>query len=833
MEPKFPGCNCSVCPFKDREFVPPEGPKDSEVLFLGQAPARNEVREGRPFAGQAGVCLNAALEESSLERGKILIDNVILCFFAGGERPPREAVECCRGHIDLETPRVIVPLGNDALGVVTNRWDGIMSLSGEAFGSPEKVVIPLVHPAFYLRNNMPESFTDFVQGVSLVRDFLEGRSYFHVGSRFRVLRSREEALALFESLRSSPPRDLAVDLEASGPDPFGDIILCVALAWDEEEGVVIPWDSEYLRQHNSEFVGLLEDEEVFRSLKSCLELQPGVLAHNSLYDACMLKREGIDVRVVNDTLLMHYVLDERRGVQGLKNIARRFLGLSDWEVGLKDYLPNKEAPFTLVPPGVLFEYAAKDACVELVLRRKLGQVLDTPENAGPKRLYTGAGEQAGLMDICRMFVDVISRGVRMDPEALSVALKEMPSRLEELSESLRQYTGSEFYNPGSVPDNRYYLFEKFGLPKVKGDSTDKEVLETLRGEHPFVDLLLEYRQYQKVCNTYMVNIARSYRSGRGHPDFKLFGTVTGRLSANNLNPLVFPRESRGDLYSYPKRVFVADDGCFLLQADYKGMELRVLAVLSQDPWALEVLSNPESDWHGEMAEEMYGELYTGADEKLKKELRVIAKMLVFGLNYGRGAPSIARQLRCSAFRENPEFCPRCRAGLDCLRALREADDLIERYFSPIPVIKHWRTEQVRLAHTVGYIESPFGRRRRFPLITASNKHAVDKQALNTAVQSTASDCTLQAMYRLYSEVGDLVRPLWTVHDAVLMNVSLRATPRDVEGILSIIEETPRVLLDTDLPFFLDASAGFRWGALTPYEGVIPELADLTLLPSAD
>ncbi len=830
MNPKYPGCKCSICPFADRQFVPPSGPPDAGVLFLGQAPARGEVRDGRPFSGPSGIAFEAALAECGLSRDEVRVDNTILCFFAGGERPPREVVEACRGHVDLETPRAIVPMGNDAAGVVLDTWDGIMRYSGVAIGTPEKSVVPLIHPAFYIRSR-PEGFRDFKDGIDLVSRIAKGQTYHHVGSEYRVLTDKDEAIALLEELTLNPPDTLAVDLETDWPDVASAIITCVALAWNETEGVIIPWDSDYLEAHGSDFVGLLEFQDVYDALKAALEANSGVLAYNAPFDACLLKREGIDVYIRDDPLLMHYALDERRGVQGLKIVARLVLGIPDWEEEIKPYTKGGKA-YTEIPPEILFKYAAKDACIELALRRHFWGALNRPENAGVLKLYMGEGIFPGLMGYCRMLIDTTTTGVRMDAVQLSKAMTEMPARLRELELELREMVGDRFYNPNSYKDNQHFMFRVLELPKVKGDSTDKDVLEALSGQHPFIDLLVEYRQLLKVCNTYMFNLARAYRAGRGHPDLKLFGSVNGRLTANQLNPLVFPRESRGDLYSSVKKIFIADEGCFLLLVDYSGMEFRIGAILSGDPWMLENLRDPEFDIHTAVAIQMYGDTFLNADAELRKELRVIAKMLVFGLNFGRGPASIAKQLGCSRSKKRQEAigtwdgvatCNLCDRGRKCQRSLRESYQLVEAYFTPMPVFKWWRESEIQLAHSQGYIETPLGRRRRFDLITRENVGRVRTQGVNTNTQSTANDCNLTAMYRLWAEKGDIIRPLWPVHDAILSNVSLDATPEDIDDILQIIAETPQMLLGTDLPFFLDAEVGFRWGELEKYTGKIPTL----------
>jgi DNA polymerase-1 len=248
------------------------------------------------------------------------------------------------------------------------------------------------------------------------------------------------------------------------------------------------------------------------------------------------------------------------------------------------------------------------------------------------------------------------------------------------------------------------------------------------------------------------------------------------------------------------------------------MELRIGAFLSQDEFMIRVLSDRSTDWHATMALEMYKEVFKNADSALRKELRVIAKMLVFGLNYGRGVKSIARQLGCSKKAD----CNLCQKKLDCRLALREAQELVNRYFAPIPGYLAWRELQKKLARTVGYIETPFGNRRRFDMITDLNWNDVERQSLNSPIQSTANYVNLHVMLTLYHELGRLVRPHWPIHDAVLMSILLKASPKDVNDVISLMEEVPRRVLKTDLPFFVDFEVGMRWGSLSKWKGKIPE-----------
>ena len=792
MGPKYPGCDCENCPMKNEGFVPPDGPEDSKILFIGQAPAYYEVKSGHPFSGPSGVLLDGALETVGLNRKDVRTDNSVLCFNkAGSGDPSRASVEACSGHITnaIEKADIIIPMGNSALGAVLGKEiSGITHYSNTLFRHEEKIILPLIHPAFYLRQKNPEMFRDFLDGMSLLKEQVDGEDLWSdLVPEVKVFRTIEEVVPFLEDLRDNPPKTLAVDLETDYPDPVGGTITCVSLAMEYDKAFIIPWNAQYLEDHGSDLEPLLEYQVVYDRLKEALEAQVGVVMHNSPFDARLLRREEINVPVHDDTLLMHYALDERTTSQGLKSIARHLLGVADWETDIKQYLPNKQAPYTLIPPDVLYPYAGRDSCYTLILRDKLRNRLDSEDNEGPKRLYDD------LLKPCNeMLMGLSLEGVSMDAELLVQSMTEMPEKLAQLEKELEELAEDRWFNPRSPKQISEVLFDKLKLRRINGNSANKDVLEQLSGEHPFVDTLVEYRQYLKVSSTYIENFARSYHNGKGYPELRLFGTVTGRLSGNKLNPLVMPRESRGDLYRTVKNIFISDPGCFLWSSDYKSAELRVMAVLANDQWLMDQLSQPDIDFHSLMAEQIFGDEFLDADKSKQKELRVIAKMFVFGLNYGREAPSIARQLNCS---------------------ITEASDLIARYFKPMPDVLAWRKEMERKAIDDEYLENPFGRRRRFSLITKDTIHDIKKQAINTPPQSTANDLNLLTMERVRRELSPEVRTLWPVHDSILCNVNEDVPNEILYDLRDILFNNPSELLNTRLPFFIDIAVGYRWGGL--------------------
>lgn len=827
---KYPGCDCKGCPFKDAPFVPPDGPDGSELLFVGMAPAYYEVKQGRPFAGPSGQIFDASLDFVGLSRSDVRADNGALCSGIKPRQgdPPDAVLRSCRQHIlnAMESAKIVVPMGNFAFRSTTGRPEpfGIMEFAGTTIRHENKIVMPLIHPSFYLEKPS-DWFKDFLDSMELLASLSKGAPLLRdIEITTKVFTDREEVIDWLNSLEDKEV--MAVDLETDYPDPVRGIITCISLAYNEHEAFVIPWDSEYLEQHSSDYVPLMEDQEVYNALKSCLERQTGLIAHNAPFDARLLRREDIDLVIKDDTLLMHYALDERASGQGLKRICKLMLGIPDWDRNLKQYLKRKDAPYTDIPPHALFPYAGEDGCRTVTLHRVLEELLNRPENEGPKRAYDTI-----LKRMNTMLIDISLEGVGMDGEALVEALRTMPKILWELEKELTYLTDNNLFNPASPQQVSKFLFEKLKLPQVKGNSTDASVLEYLAGdledenldelpiERQFPAKLLQFRHYGKVTNTYMQTFAREYLRGKGYPDLRLFGTVGGRLSGNKFNPLVFPRESRGGIYKVVKSIIVPDDreNEAIWVVDCKGMELRILAYLADDPWLKQQMNDRGVDFHSIMAQEIFGDRFTNADAEERKELRVVAKMLVFGLNYGRGAASIARQLGCS---------------------VKEAQGLIDRYFAPMPRVYEWREEIKHKAIQDEYLETPFGRRRRFHLITEKNKSEIERQALNIPVSSTANDVNFFVMMELRDRMHPVVKPKFPVHDSIVQSNRLDMTADQVREVMDIFTNVPQEVLNcTDLEFHWDYSIGPNWSDTTGCKSVedimnrMAQLSELSLVTS--
>lgn len=799
---------CQGCPLYGRPQVHPTG--DGPITVVGMAPGPAEAQKGRPFVGPSGDVLFKALASAGVPRGAVRLDNAVLCALAPGETPPKEALRRCRPHIRMG--RATVALGNDALWSLTGT-DGVGTHDGQVLHTPGGAVIPTYHPATVLHGNTM-SFHSLVSALRLAYAVAHNSAPPPQPS-VRII-TPDTLPALCATL----PPTVFLDVETDILDFKAGRILCVSLS-DGHTAWVVPWDGEYLSLYGNPYPNVLDDPRWRDALRSALARRQ-VICHNALYDLPLLLREGFSLSLADDTLTMAYCINENPVGHGLKECAQRWLGVPNWESALALYTDGSK-PYTQVPPTILFHYSALDAYYTARLYPVLLSAMGQSEYA----LYRGRGAWPGLLAVERALLDTAySKGCLIDWERAKSVYALYQASLREMARELGRDVGFPL-NPNSHKDVARALYSvhklapvsatnRAGKPLPEG-STAREALERY-AHHPWVAKLLEYRSYQKVVGTYLENLV--CYDGRVYPDLRPWGTVTGRLVASRTNPLVIPRGTRGDLYRALRQVFVADPGHILVQMDYSGFELRVCAVLSQDPYMLSVLSDPARDWHSETAERMFGDRFRTAQPQVRKELRTTAKGVVFGVLYGMHPTTLARILHCpqsTAWHKRMgtqgEGCPLCDKGSVCPKAIETATEVAQAILAPLTTFAQWRNDVVRRLRLHGFVENPFGRRRRFGYLTPQTTPHAILQAVNFMVQSTASDICLTAFVRL-TQMGNGVTPLWPIHDSVLLQVP-HTYP--IQPLITTFSTTPQDLLHTTLPFPAEVSIGPTWGDMEPYE----------------
>ena len=405
------------------------------------------------------------------------------------------------------------------------------------------------------------------------------------------------------------------------------------------------------------------------------------------------------------------------------------------------------------------------------------------EDEGLTRLYE---------EIERPLVPVLVRmeraGIQVDTSAMDAMSLEFGAAMRNLESRIHSAAGRAF-NIASTRELSQVLFEELKLPVLKrlktGPSTDQDVLEKLAEQHPLPALVLEHRGLSKLKGTYVDALPQLVEAdGRIHTTFHQGGAATGRLSSSDPNLQNIP--IRTELSKRIRAAFVAPPGRLLLSADYSQVELRILAHYASDPALLEAFRLGE-DVHAATAAETFGvprEAVTG-------DQRRIAKVLNFGIAYGLSAFGLSQRL---------DLPP------------REAQAIIDRYFSRYAAVKRWLEETVSSARKEGEVRTLFGRKRALPELMSRNpalRQGAERMAVNTPIQGTAADLIKIAMIRLDRALAREcldAQMLLQVHDELVLEVAERDAPRLTE----VVREEMGAAGQLAVPLEVEVGQGRSW-----------------------
>lgn len=397
-----------------------------------------------------------------------------------------------------------------------------------------------------------------------------------------------------------------------------------------------------------------------------------------------------------------------------------------------------------------------------------------------------------LADIEIPLAEVLSsmeiEGVKLDTEALREFGDALQPKIKEIEQDIYKEAGHEF-NIGSPKQLSVVLFEELGLPAGKkrktGYSTDADTLEGLRGRHPIIPLIFDYRTLTKLYNTYVKGLEAAVSpDGRMHTTFKQTETRTGRISSAEPNIQNIP--VRTEIGRNFRRFFVAGEGRMLADADYSQIELRVLAHLSGDKAMIKTFCEG-GDIHTETA----ASVLNVPPELITPEQRRSAKAVNFGIVYGIGAFSLAKDINVSV----PE-------------AKRYIDDYLTHYSG----VKAYMDKVTASAEKDGWAVTMFGRKRFIPEILSTNKtvKALGKRiAMNTPIQGTAADIIKIAMIRVYRRLKKELpeaKLILQVHDELIVE----APEAQADKAAQILTEEMQGAVKLAVPLTADAKEGRSW-----------------------
>lgn len=553
-------------------------------------------------------------------------------------------------------------------------------------------------------------------------------------------------------------------------DPFMAAIAFKDAVSEGEAGFAVSEKGLYFALKNDRYY-FFHDFDYAEDLKKLAEEQ-GVTLYTLNLKQQLKKIPFAPDRKIYDLSLAAYVINPLKDTYIYEDLARDYLSMTLPDI--KEITEEQNA---------MAHGSAADAFAAMVALKTGKTLLKRLDELEERALYEDIE-----MPLVYTLHDMESVGIKVDREALIRYGAELKEGIDRLQKRIYEQAGMEF-NINSPKQLGEVLFEKLGLKGGKktktGYSTAADVLEKLAEENAIVKDILEYRTLSKLNSTYAEGLLSFIaEDGRIHGEFNQMVTATGRISSTNPNLQNIPiRTEMGRRF---RKVFVPEEGCVFIDADYSQVELRILASLSGDEKLIEAYRNA-SDIHAVTA----SQVFHVPMEEVTPQLRRNAKAVNFGIVYGISAFGLSE-------------------GLSISRA--EAKEYIERYFATYPDVKRYLDGEVQFARDHGYIKTIFGRQRPVPDINASNfmrRSFSERVAMNSPIQGAAADIMKKAMNavnRALHAGGFQSRIVVQVHDELLLEC-----PKDeAEQVKALLVEKMEQAADLSVRLVADASEGLNW-----------------------
>jgi DNA polymerase-1 len=512
---------------------------------------------------------------------------------------------------------------------------------------------------------------------------------------------------------------------------------------------------------------------------------PGLakLAHNGKYDMTVLAEAGLAVNGLTfDTMLAAHLLGESS--LGLKALAFARLGIEMAPISELIGTGAKQIPMSQVDISRAGQYA----CADADNTRRLAEVFEPELHRDD--LWPLFNEVE--MPLVPVLMKMERNGIAVDTGRLVEMSRNLGDRLRQIEADIYNWVGHQF-NINSPQQLGPVLFEELKLPsprKIRNRySTEASVLEGLRGAHPVVEKVLEYRQFGKLKSTYVDALTGlvNPKTGRVHTSFNQTRTSTGRLSSSDPNLQNIP--IRDEIGRQVREAFVAPNNTRLLSGDYSQIDLRALAHLSGDENLTGAFHRGE-DIHTATAARIFG-VEAAA---VTPDMRRMAKTINFGVIYGMSEYGLEQATELSR---------------------QEAADFIAAYFERYAGVKKYLEATKEQARRQGYVETILHRKRTIPEINSANRQlreAAERMAINMPVQGTSADIIKVAMVNLNREMdkrGLSSKMLLQVHDELVFEV-----PEEEMRIMSqIVPEVMTGAIELNVPLQVDIKAGENWGVM--------------------
>lgn len=544
--------------------------------------------------------------------------------------------------------------------------------------------------------------------------------------------------------------------------------------YDEEKNTVT-----YIKLNNNDFI------EKFKSIFENKDIRK--IGYHLSEDYVLFKQLGINMEnVYYDIEVAAYDLNSTIGTYTIEASSEIYL-----KIDANEYLSKYDQGKKKNKQITLFQDEENDESEKYIHGFKTYLIKNIYEET------TKELEKNNLMDLFNNIemplVTVLGEmqynGMKVDKEGLTRFGESLKEKLEEIRKQIYELCGEEF-NINSTQQLGNILFEKLKLPVYKktksGYSTDVEILEKLKDEHPVIEKILEYRSLMKLNSTYVEGLIPyiNEKTGRIHSYFHQTITATGRISSTEPNLQNIP--TRMELGKQLRKVFKPEDGFIFIDADYSQIELRVLAHVSKDEHMVEAFKNDE-DIHKQVASKVLG---IPMDE-VTKEQRSSAKAVNFGIVYGISDFGLAQQLGISK---------------------KQAKQYIDQYLEKYSGIKSFMDNIIEEAKEKGYVETLFHRRRYITELSSNNymvRQFGARAAMNTPIQGTAADIMKIAMINVYNKLKEQkldAKLILQIHDELI----IECKEEEKEIAKKILQDCMENVTKLEIPLKVEVSEAKDW-----------------------
>jgi DNA polymerase-1 len=766
-----PECEkCGLCRTASTVNIMGVGPIPAKFMVVTDMPGWAEDEKGVPLTGKGKDMLYSMLKEAGINPKECYFTNAVKCRTPEGRAPKAAEMKECREYLDGELavvkPKYVLLLGSTSYkmmlgsGKITDDHGKIVEKNGVKY-------MPSFSPWIAFRD--PKRAEPLKADLMRFGNMLKGVSSELPKLNLRYVKNFNDVNEMLDEISENTV--VSFDVETTSlKRHFGHINLLGIGLQDSQWILPLEW-------HEGSFKG--KSAVIRQILELIAEALKGkkVVGQNGKFDNLWLKHHyGVKFPLSFDTMIAAYALNENRPTN-LNYLTKVFLNWPGYDISTEEKVGNTSLK-------KLSTYLGYDVygtrALYFILRDLLKK--DRPTARVFKLL---------LMPAARAYENIEEAGMYIYPMRFDEVDKHISTQMEKVLAKLHKF---KVMNWGSTKQVGEFLFGDLKLPileSTKGGSasTGESVLMRLRDQHPCIDLLLEYKGLKQQHSFFIAGWKKRMHKGMLYPSFKLAHTVTGRTSCEEPNLQQVPRDP------VIRSLIGAPKGWTHVQLDYSQVELRVVAMISGEPTMKWVFQTGQ-DIHTKTAQDISG------NPKPSKEERKQAKAVNFGFVYGMG------------WRKFKDYA-RDKYGVILTDA--QAKTFRKRFFESYSGLMKWHAKQRKIVGISGQVRNLIGRLRRLPEIYSPDqgmKAEAERQAINSPVQSFASDMTLMSIIQIDKEIPkeDAVC-FGSVHDAILFRVRDEVLEETVMKIKSIME-SPKLLktfgVNMTVPIIADMDIG-DWG----------------------